>query len=50
MQAAITSTRPSSDPTSGRVSNVTAIIAAAATPTITTHLKTATSFSLTSYP
>ena len=41
--AAQTSTNPQSAPTSGRVSKVSATIEAAATPTITTHLKTASS-------
>jgi hypothetical protein len=36
-------TSNSSAPTNGRVSSVTAMIKAAATPTITTHLKTAAS-------
>src|SRR3954454_11318271 len=46
MQAQITSARPSSAPTSGRVRSVTAITTAAAIPTITTHLNTAASLIL----
>jgi hypothetical protein len=41
--AAQTSTSPQIAPTNGRVSSVKAMIEAAATPTITTHLKTAAS-------
>jgi hypothetical protein len=41
--AAQTSTNPQSAPTNGRVSNVKAITDPAAIPTITTHLKTASS-------
>lgn len=41
--AAITSNSPQSAPTRGRVSSVRAMIEMAAIPTITTHLKTASS-------
>lgn len=41
--AAQTSTNPQIAPTSGRVSKVSVITEAAATPTITTHLNTASS-------
>jgi hypothetical protein len=42
-QAQITNAKPSNAPTNGRVTSVTAMITAAATPTITTHLNTAAS-------
>lgn len=48
MQPAITSANPSRAPTSGRVTSVTTITNAAATPTITTHRKTAASLIFTS--
>jgi hypothetical protein len=41
--AAITSTNPQIAPTNGRVSSVSAMIDAAAAPTIKTHLNTASS-------
>jgi hypothetical protein len=43
MPAAITSTNPQIAPTNGRVNKVSATIEAPATPTITTHLNTASS-------
>lgn len=43
MHPASTIASKSSDPTRGRVSKVTAMISAPASPTITTHLKTAAS-------